>query len=42
MVANDFLRFLQQHPLVRTVYFNGQGAAIIWQRLVAPGPGRDS
>jgi len=36
MVANDFLRFLQQHPLVRTVYFNGQGAAMIWQRLVAP------
>lgn len=36
MVANDFVRFLQQHPQVRTVYFNGQGAVAMWKRLVAP------
>lgn len=36
MVANDFVSFLQQHPQVRTVYFNGQGAAAMWKRLVAP------
>lgn len=36
MVANDFAGFLQQHPQIKTVYFNGQGAAAMWKRLVVP------
>jgi len=35
-VANDFATFLQQHPQIHSVYFNGQTAATLWKRLVVP------
>jgi double-stranded uracil-DNA glycosylase len=36
MVTNDFGQFLTQHPHIERIYFNGQQAAAIWQRLVQP------
>ena len=35
-VANDFAAFLARHPAVRTVFFNGTKAWVLWARHVAP------
>ena len=35
--ANDFVGFLGKHPRIHTVFFNGQKAAALFEKLVAPG-----
>ena len=37
LVINDFDRFFEQHPHIKSVYFNGQKAAGLFQRKVLPG-----
>ena len=36
IIANDFGAFLQQHPKITTLFFNGQKAAQSFNKLVAP------
>jgi double-stranded uracil-DNA glycosylase len=35
VVVNDFAGFIEQHPEVRTVFFNGGAARTLWDRHVA-------
>jgi len=35
--ANDFVGFFRKHPRIHTVFFNGQKATALFEKLVAPG-----
>jgi len=36
VVPNDFVSFFAEHPLVRTVFFNGAKAEQAWKKYVVP------
>lgn len=36
VVPNDFVSFFAEHPLVRTVFFNGTKAEQAWKKYVVP------
>lgn len=36
LTVNDFADFLQQHPRIRHIFFNGEKAAVCFHRYVSP------